>query len=85
MDVPSTAATAIPIRWTPDGRAVAFIDTREGVSNIWSMPLAGGPAHPLTDFKSDGIFWFDWSPDGKLLACSRGQVTNDVVLISDFR
>ena len=28
-------------------------------------------------------FSFDWSRDGKMMACSRGVVTTDVVLIKD--
>ncbi len=56
-----------------------------GISNIWSQPLDGGAPKQLTDFKTDRIFAFDWSRDGKQLAVSRGTVTSDVVLIKDFR
>ncbi|HJZ67989.1 MAG TPA: hypothetical protein VKF81_07705, partial [Blastocatellia bacterium] len=72
-------------RWAPDGRAVHYIDTRGGVSNIWSQPVDGGPPKQLTNFKSDLIFWFDWSRDGKQLVLSRGTVTSDVVLISESK
>ena len=84
LDVPTTVTQAIPFRWTVDGRAISYIDTRDGVSNIWSQPISGGRAVQLTDFKSDQMFWFDWSTDGRLLAIARGSVTNDVVTISDF-
>ncbi len=73
------------IRWTPDGRTVTYIATSAGVSNIWSQPMDGGAPKQLTNFKADQIFWFDWSRDGKQLAVSRGTVTSDVVLISNFR
>src|SRR3989441_8313701 len=43
------------LRWTPDGRALADIDTINGVSNIWSLPLDGGKPVQLTDFKTDQI------------------------------
>jgi Tol biopolymer transport system component len=72
------------VRWTPDGRALAYIDRRDP-SNIISQPLDGGPPRQLTDFKSDRVFSFAWSRDGKLLALARGTLTNDVILISDFR
>ena len=49
------------------------------------QPLAGGAPRRLTDFKTDRIFRYAWSRDGKHLACSRGVETNDVVLISDLR
>ncbi len=72
------------IRWTPDGRAISYVETHNGVSNIWIQPIEGGPSKQLTDFKSDLIFSFDWSPDGKQFVCSRGTSTTDAVLISDF-
>jgi Tol biopolymer transport system component len=72
-------------RWTPDGRAITYILNRGGVSNIWSQPLGGGAPKQLTDFKTDRIFAFDWSRDGKQLLLSRGTISNDVVLIQDFR
>ena len=71
-------------KWTRDGRALEYID-RSGYSNLYSQPLNGGPPKPLTDNKSDRIFNFDLSHDGKQLALVRGTVTNDVVLITDFR
>ncbi len=30
------------LHWTPDGRSLACIVTRDGVSNIWSLPIEGG-------------------------------------------
>jgi len=76
---------ALLMRWTPDGRSLSFMDTHEGVSNIWRQPLDGGPPKQMTDFKTNRMFFFDWSSDGKQLVCSRGVVNNDVVLISNFR
>jgi Tol biopolymer transport system component len=55
------------VRWTPDGRAITYVGTRGGVSNIWSQPIDGGPARPLTDFKDHIIFSHQWSHDGKLV------------------
>jgi TolB protein len=71
--------------WAPDGQAITYVDTRNGVSNIWSQPLSVGPPKQLTHFNSDQIFWFAQSRDGKQLALSRGNQTSDVVLISNFR
>jgi eukaryotic-like serine/threonine-protein kinase len=82
FDVSQTAGWTL--RWAT-GRSLTYIDTRSGVSNIWSQPLDGGKPTQLTDFKADQIFCFDWSADGKQLAASRGLVTTDVVLISDFK
>ena len=73
------------LRWTPDGTALTYVITVGGVSNIWSQALTGGAAKQLTDFKTDQIFWFDWSRDGKQIVSSRGVETHDVVLVSNFR
>jgi Tol biopolymer transport system component len=74
-----------PLRWTADSRAVAYIDTRDGISNIWALPPDGGPPAQVTDFKTDFISAFDWSRDGRRLALSRGSQTSDVVLINDLK
>ncbi len=68
---------------TPGGQAIAYLKTTGGVSNIWSQPLDGGRPKQLTDFKSDSMFSFGWSRDGKQLVYARGAVTSDVVLIRD--
>lgn len=68
-------------RWSPDGHDLTYIITRQGVSNLWSKPINGGEPKQLTDFTSDQIFRFAWSRDGEFLACERGLVINDVILI----
>jgi Tol biopolymer transport system component len=73
------------LRWAPDGTAVTYAHNVAGVYNLWSQPLSGGPPQQITDFKSDVIYGFDWSRDGKMLALSRGQFINDVVLLRGFR
>jgi Tol biopolymer transport system component/DNA-binding winged helix-turn-helix (wHTH) protein len=70
------------IRWTPDGSALTFIDNRDGVSNIWLQPLDGSPARQLTNFTSETIFRFAWSPDGKMIVAERGTETGDIVMIN---
>ena len=71
------------IHWTPDGRALAYIDDRS--LNVWAQPLDGSKPVQLTNFKNDQTFHFAWSRDGKQLALARGSTTSDVVLISDFK
>ena len=72
------------IKWAPEGGALTYIETRAGVSNIWSRPIDGGSPKQLTNFKSHRIFRHDWSPDGKRVALVRGDWTSDVVLIRDL-
>jgi len=73
------------VRWMPDGKGLAFIDTRDGVSNIWNQPLDGRQSRQLTRFLQGRIFAFDWSKDGMQLAIVRGIVTDDAVLFSRGR
>lgn len=72
------------IKWAPEGGALTYIESRAGVSNIWSRPIDGGPAKQLTNFKSHWVFRHDWSRDGKRLALVRGNWTSDAVLIKDL-
>ncbi|MBM3300774.1 MAG: PD40 domain-containing protein [Deltaproteobacteria bacterium] len=85
LEFPITAQDFSTFQWTPDGRGISYVDDREGISNIWEIPLSGGEPRKLTDFKSDYIFSHAWSPDGKQLAVARGQRTSDAVLMSNFR
>jgi len=71
------------IRWTADGTGLTYIDNYGGISNLWKQPLSGEPPKQLTDFKSDQIFNFAWTRDGKQLAYVRGVVASDVVLVGD--
>ena len=84
--LPKTAIrqdSQVILRWSPDGKSIAFIDDRDGISNIWRQPIAGGPPQQITDFDDSFIFWFDWSRDGRL-AAARGTINFDVVLITNF-
>ncbi len=83
-EVPSNMGTA---HFSPDGKSIDLLITRNGVSNLFRRKL-GGPMKDLkqlTDFKENRVFSFAWSWDGKKLAVGRGPVTRDVVLISNFR
>ncbi|HEV2863293.1 MAG TPA: winged helix-turn-helix domain-containing protein [Pyrinomonadaceae bacterium] len=82
FDRPPTTFVEAGIQWTPDGRALSFIDNRDGVSNVWLQPLDGGPQKQLTNFTSETIFRFAWSPDGKMIVAERGTETGDIVLIN---
>ncbi len=69
------------LRLTPDAKSVAYVITEKGVDNIWVQPLDGAAGHQITNFASDHIDDFHWSPDGKTLAVKRTQRTDDVVLL----
>jgi Tol biopolymer transport system component len=71
------------LTFTPDGKFVAYIVSNQGVDNIFVQPLDGSPGHPITNFTTEQIAEFRWSPDGKTLAVARVQRTSDVVLLQE--
>lgn len=71
------------IQWSADGRALNYIDSANGAANLWSYDLANGSTRRLTNFKSDQIYAYAWSPDFKQLACERGTEVRDVTIITD--
>ena len=73
------------LRWSPSGKALQYRLTRNGASNIWEQPLAGGPPRQITNFTSGLIFAFAWSRDGNQLLLAKGNESSDVILISNFR
>jgi serine/threonine protein kinase/Tol biopolymer transport system component len=73
------------VRWAPSGKALQYRLTRNGASNIWEQPLAGGEPHQITKFSSGLIFDFAWSRDSKQLVLAKGNETSDVILISNFK
>lgn len=83
--LPSTLHWSSGPRWTPDGRAVTYIDGRGETTNVWLQPLSGGPAQQLSNFKEDGVSHREWSPDRKQIAIVRGSATSDAVIISNFQ
>ncbi len=50
-------------RWSPDGRSLAFISSRQGGPQIWMLALDGGEARRVSSLP-DGVAQFDWLPDG---------------------
>jgi len=85
-EMPIEAISRIPpLRWIDEGRAITYVLTSNGVSNIWSQPFTGEQPKQLTNFKAERIFSFDWSRDGKQLIVAHGSITSDVVLIGNFQ
>jgi eukaryotic-like serine/threonine-protein kinase len=70
-------------RFTPDGKALVYPIVQNGVANLWLQPLDGSPGHQLTNFKSDLITGFNWSPDGKNIGVVTRRIDADVVLLRE--
>ncbi len=82
FEVAGSATYDTTLRWTPRSDGIAYVDDRNGVSNVWVQPLDGRPAYALTTFTWGQVYSFDWAKDGRLVY-SRGMSTSDVVLIRD--
>ncbi|MBZ5495020.1 MAG: S9 family peptidase [Acidobacteriia bacterium] len=54
-------------RWSPDGKKLAFISSRDGSPQVWILDVASGEARKLTSISTgaDGVIW---SQDGNNLA-----------------
>src|SRR5690349_9695317 len=85
FSIPSSGTVLTILKWAQDGKSVLYTNTTNNVTNIWSQPVDGGPAKQVTDFKEMLITGFAWSRDGKQLACTRGNLVRDAVLIRDQR
>jgi dipeptidyl aminopeptidase/acylaminoacyl peptidase len=66
-------------RWSPDGRYLAFLSSREDPreeEQVWLLDRAGGEAERVTDL-AGGVSDFAWSPDGSRLALVASDPTPD--------
>jgi dipeptidyl aminopeptidase/acylaminoacyl peptidase len=54
-------------RWSPDGKRIAFLSSRDGEQQVYWITLDGGDANRLTSL-SGGADTELWSPDGKWIA-----------------
>src|ERR1044072_2035358 len=71
--------------WSNDSKSIFYTATTNNVTNIWSAPLDGGPPKQVTQFRDMLITGFAWSHDGKQLACTRGALMRDAILVTDLK
>ena len=48
-------------RWSPDGKRLAFVSTRDGGAQVWVVDASGGAARKVTSLPTDagGVLWID--------------------------
>jgi serine/threonine protein kinase/WD40 repeat protein len=95
LDAPAETLATIPgerlpgrvpnLALSPDGQqlAVALIDG--GTTNIWTLPTAGGPMRPVTDFGNRSTLFarsISWSRDGQYIYAAVAERETDIVLLA---
>jgi Tol biopolymer transport system component len=71
--------------WSPDGKRLVFKRTIADVTNLWGAGTDGRAPEPITDFATGSIFAIDAAKDGKTIYFLYGNVSNDIVLLKNFR
>jgi len=69
IQVTSTPESESSPRWSPDGKYLSFLSSRQGAkrAQVWLLNRAGGEAVKLTDVKGS-ISDYAWSPDSRQIA-----------------
>lgn len=61
---------------SPDGKKVAFVSDRGGLSNVWTMNTDGSDLQQVTKEKKNLIHSPKWSPDGQYIVVSKGIMSS---------
>ncbi len=70
-------------RFRPKSREISYVITNNGVSNIYTRSIDGGPEKQLTHFTDDLIAAFAWTRDGRSVVVTRGEMRSDVVILTE--
>ena len=63
-----TNAKVEQFRFSPDGRQIAYVSSKNGSSDIWVMNADGSHARAITDAHPEAEADPQWSPDGQWIA-----------------
>jgi len=80
FDLAPRALFNFGIRWTPDGKAIAYRDAGFG---LWRQSIEGGSPQRIPGLPDEKVGCFGWSRDGKLFAFGRNTEFRDVVMVTN--
>jgi Tol biopolymer transport system component len=69
---------------SPDDKWLVLALTDGATSNLWALPVHGGPMRQLTDMGERPTVIarrFSWSPDGSAIYAAVAEIDADVVLL----
>jgi Tol biopolymer transport system component len=70
------------LRWTPDGTALLYKDSVQG---LWRQRLDKQAPQPVKGFQDILISQMAWSPDGKSLAYTSQNSMRDIILLQNIK
>ncbi|HUP49297.1 MAG TPA: protein kinase [Thermoanaerobaculia bacterium] len=72
------------LRWSADGRSVIVNTAPSDRANLWQLPIDGSAPRRLTDFDERLLMAFVPPPGGKGWMLSRGELSRDAVMLTNF-
>jgi Tol biopolymer transport system component len=69
------------LHWTPDGKALLYEASINGVSTVVRQSLDGGTPEKVMQVVEEDVYDFGYSPDSKRFALTRGSWQHDIMLI----
>jgi Tol biopolymer transport system component len=82
LDLSNHVKQTLP-RFTPDGKALAFVAHENDGFVLTFQPLDGGKIYFAPTRSREPIVDFGWSPAGESLAVLSDRSTSDVALLTD--
>jgi Tol biopolymer transport system component len=73
------------LQWSVDGSAIFYNASVDNVGNIWQQPVDGSEPKQITNFKEADISSFAFSRDARTLACARGTLASDALMIGEIK
>jgi hypothetical protein len=71
--------------WSPDGQHIALIRRLADGENVWLLNKDGSAPKQVTHFNGLEVIQIIWAADNVHLVADAGQVSDDVVLVKNFK